>query len=98
MPPSLPLLPDALLRHAAADPEEPWLFRAEGWDWVWHPWRELAGWQARSPGALSSLPRGFRAAFPFDSRPESVILDLAIQAAGLVSAPGERGEGDFWIE
>ena len=93
-----PTLPAALLRRAAADPEEPWLFRAEGWDWVWHPWRELAGWMERWRQALSTLPAGSRAAFRYDARPESVILDLAIQAAGLVSAPGERREGDLWIE
>lgn len=93
-----PSLPAALLRRAAADPEEPWLFRTEGWDWVWHPWRELAGWMERWRMALSLLPPGSRAAFRYDARPESVILDLAIQAAGLVSAPGEGREGDFWIE
>lgn len=93
-----PSLPAALLRHAAADPEEPWLFRAEGWDWVWHPWRELAGWMERWREILSALPPGSRAAFRYGARPESVILDLAVQAAGLVPVLGERREGDFWIE
>lgn len=93
-----PTLPAALLRHAAADPEEPWLFRAEGWDWVWHPWRELAGWMERWREALSALPVGSRAAFQYDARPESVILDLAIQAAGLVPAPNGEREDAFWIE
>ncbi len=93
-----PTLPAALLRRAAVDPEEPWLFRAEGWDWVWHPWGELAGWMERWREPLSALPAGSRAAFRYDARPESVILDLAIQAAGLVPVPGERPEGDFWIE
>jgi hypothetical protein len=95
---SPPTLPAALLHHAAVDPEEPWLFRAEGWDWVWHPWRELAGWMERWREPLSALPAGSRAAFRYDARPESVILDLAIQAAGLVPVPGGRREGDFWIE
>jgi hypothetical protein len=90
--------PAALLHHAAADPEEPWLFRAEGWDWVWHPWRELAGWMERWREALSALPAGSRAAFRYDARPESVILDLAIQAAGLVPAPNGGREDSFWIE
>lgn len=93
-----PTLPAALLRRAIADPEEPWLFRAEGWDWVWHPWRELAGWMERWRAPLSSLPAGSRAAFLYDARPESVILDLAIQAAGLVPVPGGRREGDVWVE
>ena len=89
-----PNLPAALLHHAAADPEEPWLFRAEGWDWSWHPWgeaaRRLTAWTER----LSALPPGTRAAFRDRSHPDTVVLDLAIQAAGLVSAPrlqGERG-------
>jgi hypothetical protein len=93
-----PSLPAAFLQHAAADPEEPWLFRAEGWDWVWHSWGELAGWMERWRETLSALPAGSRAAFHYDARPESVILDLAIQAAGLVPAPGGRREDAFWIE
>jgi hypothetical protein len=93
-----PNLPAALLRRAAADPEEPWLFRAEGWDWVWYPWRELAGWMAGWRESLSALPAGVRTGFPYAPRPEFVILDLAIQAAGLVSAPGERRDGDAWVE
>jgi len=93
-----PNLPAAMLQRAAADPEEPWLFRAEGWDWVWHPWRELAGWMDGWRESLSALPAGTRTGFPYAPRPEFVILDLAIQAAGLVSAPGERREGDAWVE
>ena len=93
-----PSLPAALLQRAAAAPEEPWLFRAEGWDWVWHPWRELAGWMERWRETLSALPAGSRAAFRYDARPESVILDLAIQAAGLVSAPNGGREDSWWIE
>lgn len=93
-----PNLPAALLRHTAADPEEPWLFRAEGWDWVWYPWGELArrmsGWAER----LSHLPSEARVVFSYRPHPESVVLDLAIQAAGLVSVPGERREGDVWVE
>ncbi len=95
-----PNLPAALLRHAAADPEEPWLFRSEGWDWRWHPWGEAAhrmtAWRER----LSTLPPGTRAAFHDRSHPDTVVLDLAIQAAGLVSVPvsGERGDAEAWIE
>ncbi|HEY4591636.1 MAG TPA: hypothetical protein VIJ61_04465, partial [Thermoanaerobaculia bacterium] len=91
-------LPAALLQRAAAAPEEPWLFRAKGWDWVWHPWRELAGWMERWREALSPLPAGSRAAFRYDASPESVILDLALQAAGLVSAPNGKREDSCWIE
>jgi hypothetical protein len=95
---SPPSLPAAFLHRAALDPEEPWLFRAEGWDWVWHPWGELIRWLERWREVLSAFPAGSRAAFRYDARPESVILDLAVQAAGLVSAPnGERGK-EAWIE
>ncbi|PYQ61719.1 MAG: hypothetical protein DMF53_14620 [Acidobacteria bacterium] len=93
-----PSLSAALLQRAATDPEEPWLFRAEGWDWVWHPWRELAGWMERWRESLFTLPAGSRAAFRYDARPESVILDLAVQAAGLVSAPNGGREDSWWIE
>jgi hypothetical protein len=101
--PTPPSLPVALLRHAAADPEEPWLFRAEGWDWRWHPWGELAGWMEGWAERLAEdpfdRPAGSRAAFLYKADPESVILDLAIQAAGLVSAPAsERRDEPVWIE
>jgi hypothetical protein len=91
-------LPAAFRLHAGSDPEEPWLFRAEGWDWIWHSWVELAGWMRPWTERLSSLPTRSRASFLYTSRPESVVLDLAIQAAGLVSAPASaRGDG-VWIE
>lgn len=95
---SPPNLPSAFLQHAAADPEEPWLFRAEGWDWRWHPWRELARWLNGWTETLSAFPPGTRAAFLYDARPEAVILDLAIQAAGLIPAPNGGREEGVWIE
>lgn len=110
MPPSLPLLPAALERHAAADAGEPWLFRAEGWDWVWHPWGELAGWRrawsARIATLGAELPVGLRetarVAFRYCSDPSSVILDLAVQAAGFASVPlsdpAQRRVDEAWIE
>ncbi len=106
MPQSLPLLPAALERHAAADPEEPWLFRAEGWDWVWHPWGELAGWRRTWSERIamlgSGLPAGARVAFRYCSDPSSVILDLAIQAAGFASVPvadpARRRADEAWID
>jgi hypothetical protein len=97
--PALPSLPAALLGHAAADPEEPWLFRAEGWDWRWHPWGELAGWMEGWAERLQVHPAGSRAAFLDRSDPESLVLDLAVQAAGLVSVPvPERGQDPLWID
>jgi hypothetical protein len=101
-----PNLPASLLRHAAAGREEPWLFRAEGWDWRWHSWGEVAGWVSAWAERLSGLPAGSHAAFSYAPRPPAVALDLAIQAAGLVPVPvsvpvhGEgKGEGTrFWVE
>ena len=93
-----PHLPAAFLHHAAADPDEPWLFRAEGWDWTWHPWGELARWLTAWSERLSALPAGSRAAFLYDGRPDSVMLDLAIQAAGLAPAPNGGREEGVWIE
>jgi len=73
-----------------------------GWDWAWRSWGELARCMDAWAEPLSRLPPGTRASFLYRSLPESVILDLAIQAAGLVSVPAaahekSRGEG-AWIE
>ena len=80
-------LPDAILGHAARDPEEPWLFYAEGWDWRWLPWGELARRMEAEAGRLAGVPAGARVPFFYDAQPDGVMRDLAIQAAGLVSAP-----------
>jgi hypothetical protein len=100
--PATPNLPAALLHHAAHGGEEPWLFRAEGWDWRWHSWSEVAGWVTAWAESLSRLPPASRTAFSYAPRPVAVALDLAIQAAGLVSVPvsGERDRrgARFWVE
>ncbi|HKI02961.1 MAG TPA: hypothetical protein VKK31_13380 [Thermoanaerobaculia bacterium] len=100
--PATPTLPAALLHHAALGGEEPWLFRAEGWDWRWHPWGEVARWVTAWAQALSSLPPASRTAFSYAPRPVAVALDLAIQAAGLVpvpvSGPAEGRDALFWVE
>jgi hypothetical protein len=88
----LSTLPAALLAHAAAGPEEPWLFHAEGWDWRWLPWRAGAAGVAVWARALAAaLPAGTRAGFSYVARPAAVALDLAVQAAGLVAAPVAGG-------
>lgn len=85
--PAPPNLPAALFRHAAAHPQEPWLFQAEGWDWRWRTWGEVAREVLARAEGLSEIAAGSRYAFPYKARPEDVVLDLAIQAAGLVSQP-----------
>ncbi len=84
-----PNLPAALFLHAGSRPEEPWLFRPEGWDWRWHSWGEIAREVLARAESLSGYAAGSRYAFPYTARPEDVVLDLAIQAAGLVAVPGE---------
>jgi hypothetical protein len=85
--PPPPNLPAALLRHAELGCEEPWLFQAEGWDWRWHSWGEIARRVLERAEGLTGRPPGSRLSFIYVPRPEDVVLDLAIQTAGLVSAP-----------
>lgn len=77
----------AFLARAASDPESPCLFYPEGLDWRWwsrrHAARGILAWAA----ALARVPAGSRAAFLYRPRPHAVALDLALQAAGLVSQP-----------
>ena len=47
-----------------------------------------AGWA----GALARFPLGARATFLYGPWPQAVILDLAVQAAGLVAAPMSEGQ------
>jgi len=79
-------LPAALFLHAETCPEEPWLFRSEGWDWRWQSWGEIAR-QVRARVETLSEQAGSRYTFAYTAQPEDVILDLAIQVAGLVAAP-----------
>jgi hypothetical protein len=80
-------LPAALFRHASERPEEPWLFSRQGWDWTWLPWRSVAARVASWSAELSVLPPGRRAAFAAWPGPLPIALDLALQAAGLLSIP-----------
>ncbi len=82
-----PNLPAALFRHAAAHPQEPWLFQAEGWDWRWRTWGEVAREVMARAEGLAEIAAGSLYAFPYSARPEDVVLDLAVQAAGLISQP-----------
>jgi hypothetical protein len=105
-PPDPPAPPDspvqALFSRAAGDPENPGLFHPEGLDWRWLSHRDLAGRVAARARELLGHPAGTRAAFLDRPRPETSILDLAIQAAGLVAVPvldpAARAPGDLWLE
>ncbi len=96
--PEPPSLPAALLRHAELAREEPWLFRPEGWDWRWWSWGEAALRMSTWAERLSALPAGSPISFSYTAIPETVILDLAIQAAGLVSVPVSGPVAEGWGE
>lgn len=88
-------LPAALLDHAVRHPDEPWLFYSEAWDWRWHSWGEIAGRVALRAEGFASLPPGTRIPVPDIPLPDSVVLDLAAQTAGLDSVPEGEEAGRF---
>lgn len=96
--PEPPSLPAALLCHAELGREEPWLFRPEGWDWRWWSWGEAARRMSLWAERLAALPAGSHVSFSYTALPEAVILDLAIQAAGLVSVPVSGPVAEGWGE
>jgi len=86
-------LPAALARQAAADPESPFLFWPEGWNWRWWSWRQVAELTARWSAPLAGLRAGAGVAFAGDTYPQAIVLDLAVQAAGLTAMPVAGGGG-----
>jgi hypothetical protein len=86
-------LPDALRGQAAADPESPFLFWPDGWNWRWWSWRETADLAARWSAPLAGLPPACGVAYAGDSYPEAIVLDLAVMSAGLTPVPLVLGGG-----
>ncbi len=86
-------LPGALRRQAAADPESPFLFWPDGWNWRWWSWRETAELAARWAAPLAGLPPACGVAFAAAAYPEAIALDLAVQSAGLTPVPLLLGWG-----
>lgn len=86
----------ALLDHAVRHPDEPWLFYSEGWDWRWHSWGEIAGRVVLQAEGLASRAPGTRIPVPDLPLVDSVVLDLAVQAAGLDSVP--EGEAARFVQ
>jgi AMP-binding enzyme len=80
-------LPAALRRQAAADPESPFLFWPDGWNWRWWSWRETAALAERWSAPLAGLPPARGVAFAGDAYPEAIALDLAVLSAGLTPVP-----------
>lgn len=80
-------LPAALGRRAAADPESPFLFWPDGWNWRWWSWRETAELAARWSAPLAGLPPACGVAFAGAAYPSAIALDLAVQSAGLTPVP-----------
>jgi hypothetical protein len=89
-------LPAAVLDHATRHPEEPWLFHSEGWDWRWQSWGELARQVIERAERLAPPSLGTRIPVPDIPLPGSVVLDLAVQAAGLTPVP--EGEAGRFVE
>jgi hypothetical protein len=77
----------ALLAREAAEPESPFLFWPDGWDWRWWSWGRVAQLTARWQATLADLPAGARVGFAGDAWPGALVLDLAAQAAGLEAVP-----------
>lgn len=86
-------LPGALRRQAAADPESPFLFWPDGWNWRWWSWRETAERMARWSAPLAGLPPACGVAFAGAAYPKAIALDLAVQSAGLTPVPLVSGSG-----
>jgi len=87
-------LPAALRRQAAADPESPFLFWPDGWNWRWWSWRETAALAERWSAPLAGLPPARGVAFAGDAYPSAIALDLAVLSAGLTPVPlGLRWRG-----
>lgn len=80
-----PSLAAALFRHAAARPEEPWVFRPEGLDWRWHPFGEMARRVALDAARFPEIPSGSLVEIPFRADPAWLSLDLGVQASGRVA-------------
>jgi hypothetical protein len=69
------------------------LFRQEGWDWRWVSLRRAAAVAAAWAAPLVRFPPGTRASFSYQTDFRSIVLDLAVQAAGLVPVPQEGRQG-----
>ncbi len=78
---------DAFRQRAAAEPETPFVFWQQGWDWHWWSWSRVAQLVARWQPVLAALPCGARIGFAGDVWPEALAVDLAVQAAGLEPVP-----------
>jgi hypothetical protein len=83
----IPSVSAALRRQVAADPESPFLFWPDGWNWRWWSWRQTAELAERWSAPLAGLPAACGVAFAGGSHPEAIGLDLAVQAAGLTPVP-----------
>lgn len=90
--PDLPSSPAALRRRAAADPESPFLFWPEGWNWRWWSWRQVAEQMDRWKEPLTALPPGALVGFEGCAYPDAIPLDLAVQEAGMTAVPLAGGQ------
>lgn len=100
--PDLPSPPAALRRRAAADPESPFLFWPDGWNWRWWSWRQVAEQVDRWRVPLAALPPGALVGFAGGAYPDAIPQDLALQEAGMTAVPvgaaGASASCDAWLE
>src|SRR6185295_1561785 len=95
----MPGPPAALARAAGRRSEAPFLFFQRGWDWRWLGFRDARRQVGGAAALLAHLSSGARVAFPSVAGAggaAAILVDLAIQAAGLVAVPlavraGESG-------
>lgn len=86
-------LPALLVHLAEVAPDRPWLFHPQGLDWRWLARAEVAERVAARAGVLADglgragVEAGAPVAFRAAPDPDSVILDLALQAAGYRPVP-----------
>ncbi len=90
-------LPAAVVHHARATPSDPWLFYPHGLDWHWRSWAAVAAQIEASVEGFASLPRGTRVGFLYRPEPDRVVLDLALQAAGLAAVLWAVLHGAGWV-
>ncbi len=86
---TIPSIPKLFLTRAAMVPDRPCLWAKGRGGWASHSYRDVAERLVRLAGGLAKLgvAPGDRVALIAENRPDWVIADLAIMAAGAISVP-----------
>ncbi|MCH9650113.1 MAG: hypothetical protein K0U98_17890 [Deltaproteobacteria bacterium] len=78
-----------LFHQAEISPEEPWVFFRPALDWQWYSFAQMAAAVSAACQEVNQLPAGTSIVFPDRCDPDSMVIDLAIQAAGHRAVPVE---------